>query len=72
MAAEKWMQAESEREEKAGTKGSFTRAAKRAGKSTSAYAREKEHASGKIGQKARMALRFAEARRKKSRSGGRS
>lgn len=71
---EKWMQAESEREEKAGTKGSFSRAAKRAGKSTSEFAQEKKSASGKMGRKARMAMMYAKgraARKAKSRGGSR-
>ena len=61
--AEKWMQKESEREEKAGTKGSFSRAAKRAGYSTQEYARKEEHAKGKLGRRARMALRYSAARK---------
>ncbi len=58
---EKPLQEESEREKRAGTKGSFSRAAKRAGKSTREYAEEKKHASGKIGKRARMALVFMNA-----------
>lgn len=36
--------------------GSFTRAAKRAGKSVSEYAQEKKHAKGTLGKRARLAL----------------
>lgn len=56
--SEKWMQEESQREKHAGTKGSFSRAAKRAGKSTREYAEEKKHSKGKVGQRARMALAY--------------
>ena len=45
--------------------GSFSAAAKKAGKSTSEYAQEKKHASGKIGKRARLALVFAKMRSKK-------
>jgi len=61
----RWMQHESKREARAGTKGSFSRAAHAHGESTSAYAHHKEHAKGKVGKKARMALMFAEARHHK-------
>jgi hypothetical protein len=57
----KWMQAESEREKHAGTKGVFKAAAARAGKSTREYAEEKKHASGKTGARARLALAFMSA-----------
>jgi len=63
--ANRWMSRESKREAHAGTKGSFSAAASRAGKSTSEYAHEKEHASGTVGKRARMALAFAKARSKK-------
>lgn len=59
--ANRWMQKESKREAHAGTKGSFSRAAKAHGMSTSAYAHKKEHAPGKVGKKARMALLFEKA-----------
>lgn len=36
--------------------GSFTKQADAAGKSVSAYAQEKKHASGKTGQRARLAI----------------
>lgn len=62
MAKGKWMSHEAEREKHAGTKGSFSRAAHRAGYSTSEYAHMKEHAPGKMGKKARMAEMFAKAR----------
>jgi hypothetical protein len=59
------MQKESQREKHAGTKGVFSAAAHRAGKSTGEFAREHAHSSGKVGQRARMALAFAAARHKK-------
>jgi hypothetical protein len=64
----KWMQAESEREKHAGTKGVFSRAAAKAGKTTRAFAEEHKHDSGpkgsaemKRGNRARMALRYMSA-----------
>jgi hypothetical protein len=57
-----WMQSESKREKHAGTKGTFRRAAQRAGKSTREFAQEKKHASGKVGARARMALAFMSAK----------
>lgn len=65
MASGRWMQKESEREKHAGTKGSFSASAARAGKSTSEYGHEKAHASGKTGKRARMALAFASARKRR-------
>jgi hypothetical protein len=53
-----WMQKESEREEKAGTKGSTRRAAHRAGMSTREWSEKHAHSPGKQGQRARMALRY--------------
>ena len=53
---EKWMQKASERMRAKGTVGSFTRAAKHAGKSVGEFAKEKAHAPGKMGKKARFAL----------------
>ena len=53
-----WMAAESRREKHAGTKGKFSAAAKRAGKSTREYAEEKKGSKGKVGQRARMALMY--------------
>lgn len=58
----KWMQAESSREEHAGTKGVFSAAAARAGKSTREYAEEKKNAGGKTGRRANMALAFMSAK----------
>lgn len=58
----KWMQAESEREKSAGTKGVFSAAASRAGKSTQEFAEENKHAGGKKGKRARLALAFMSAR----------
>ena len=67
--AEKWMQkVKSEMEEK-GTTGKFARKAKRAGKSTSEYAREKAKSKGKLGKEARLAKTFAKFRSKKRGSG---
>ena len=50
----KWMQAAAEKMKEKGTVGSFGRAAKKAGESTKEFAREKEHAPGKMGKKARF------------------
>lgn len=72
MAKEKWMQKASEKMEEKGTKGSFTRAAKKAGKSVAEYAKEEEHAPGKMGMKARFAERAQKVARKKKRSSSRS
>ena len=58
----KWMQAESKREEHAGTKGVFSAAAASAGKSTQEYAEENKHAGGKKGKRARLALAFMGAK----------
>lgn len=60
--AEHWMQAESRREKKAGTKGVFKRAAERAGMSTSAFAAKHEHDKGKLGNRARMAEAYMGAK----------
>jgi len=62
MAAHRWMQKESRREKHAGTKGSFRRIAERRGESTGQAAHELAHASGKTGQKARMALAYMSAK----------
>ena len=45
--------------------GSFSAAAHKAGKSTGEYAREKKHAGGTVGRRARLALVFAKMRAKK-------
>jgi hypothetical protein len=58
----RWMSKEGKAEKKKGTEGSFTRSAKRAGYGVQEYAHMKEHAPGKLGRRARMAERFAEAR----------
>jgi len=60
--AKQWMQKESEREQHAGTKGVFKRAAQRAGKSTREYAEEKKNAGGTTGKRARLALAFMSAK----------
>lgn len=57
-----WMQDESDREKKAGTKGVFSAAASRAGESTQQFAEENKHASGKKGKRARLALAFMGAK----------
>jgi hypothetical protein len=57
-----WMQSESDREKSAGTKGKFSGAAAKAGKSTAAYAEEKKDAPGKTGKRARLALAFMSAK----------
>lgn len=46
-------------------KGSFKAAAKRAGKSTAAYAKEKAHAPGKLGKRARLAETLSKLRHRK-------
>lgn len=61
--AVKWMQHAAERMKEKGTKGSFRAIAHRHGRSTHAEAEADKHKSGKIGQKARMALAFAKARK---------
>lgn len=43
---------------KRGTEGVFSSAAKRAGKSTRAFAEEHKHDKGKLGNRARLALTF--------------
>lgn len=44
--------------------GSFTAAAKKAGMSTHAFAEKKKHASGKVGQRARLALTLSKMHKK--------
>lgn len=58
----KWMQAAAERMKEKGTKGSFTRMAKKRGMSVSALARKDKHAPGKTGEKARFALAASKAK----------
>jgi hypothetical protein len=58
-----WMTDEADREKSAGTKGKFSGAAARAGKSTQSYAEEKKDAPGKTGKRARMALMFMGAKK---------
>lgn len=50
---------------KKGTEGVFSSAAHRAGKSTHQFAEAHKHSSGKIGKRARLALVFEHARKKK-------
>lgn len=52
------MQAESEREEHAGTKGATRRAAHRAGMSTREWSEKHKNDPGKAGKRARMALMY--------------
>lgn len=63
--AGRWMQSVKKGMKRRGTEGVFSSAAHRAGKSTSQFAEEHKHSSGKIGKRARLALAFASARRKK-------
>ena len=44
--------------------GSFTKSAKKAGESVHEFAEEKKHASGKTGQRARLALTLGKMRSK--------
>lgn len=44
--------------------GSFTAAAKKAGKSVSEFAQEKKHVGGKVGARARLAITLAKMRHK--------
>lgn len=62
MASKNWMSGVSKGIKKSGHSGVFREAAERAGKSTSEYAHEKEHAPGKTGQRARLALAFMGAK----------
>ena len=45
--------------------GSFTKQAKAAGKPVQQFAREKQHASGTVGKRARLALTLSKMRKKK-------
>lgn len=54
--AEKWIQKAREGMEAKGTVGSFSRAAKKAGMSTMAFARKEKNAGGKMGKKANFAI----------------
>ena len=58
----RWMQKVNKGIEKRGTKGVFSSAAAKAGKSTHEFAEEKKHSSGKVGKRARLALAFESAR----------
>ena len=62
MAINRWMGGVKKEMQRKGTEGSFSAAAKRAGKSTHELAEEKKHSSGKIGKRARLALAFARAK----------
>lgn len=64
MADEKWMQHAGEEMKEKGTKGSFTRMAKKAGKSVSSLAHQDASKPGKIGKKARFALMAEKVARK--------
>jgi hypothetical protein len=50
--------------------GSFTAAAKKAGKTTAAYAAEKASAPGVLGKRARLAQTLAKLSKKRKRKGG--
>lgn len=52
----KWLQKATERMKKKGTEGSFTRIAKRHGRSVHAEAVADKHKGGKLGKKANFAL----------------
>jgi hypothetical protein len=65
MAAKRWMQGVKSEMKRKGTEGSFSRSAHHAGMSTSAFAQKHKHSSGLVGKRARLALAFASARRKK-------
>jgi hypothetical protein len=60
--AHRWMQKAAESIKRKGHKGVFRAAARRAGMSTRAYAEKEKHASGKTGQRARLALSFMAAK----------
>jgi hypothetical protein len=62
MASKNWMSGVSKGIKAKGHSGVFREAAERAGKSTHEYAEEKKHASGKTGQRARLALAFMGAK----------
>lgn len=62
MASKHWMQSVSKSIKSRGTKGVFSSAAAKAGKSTSEFAQEHKHDSGKTGNRARLALAFASAK----------
>jgi hypothetical protein len=58
----KWMEHASARMKSKGTVGSFSRAAKKAGMSTSAFAHKEKGAGGKMGRKANFALNASKAK----------
>jgi len=58
-----WMSDEADRQKSAGTKGAFSGAAAKAGKTTAQYADEKQDAPGKVGKRARMAKMFMGAKK---------
>ena len=62
MASKHWMQKAASDITASGHKGVFKAAAARHGESTKQYAEEKKHASGKTGQRARLALAFMGAK----------
>jgi hypothetical protein len=61
MAKKKWMQAARERMKRKGTVGSFSRAAKRAGMSTAAYARKVLKKGSKASAAMKKKAAFAKA-----------
>ena len=50
--------------------GAFSAKAAKAGKSTSAYAREEKHAGGTLGKEANLALTLGKLRKHKAKFGG--
>ena len=60
--ASRWMKKASESIKSNGTKGVFSAAAKRAGKSTHKFAEEHKHSSGVEGKRARLAIAFSKAK----------
>jgi hypothetical protein len=63
MAAKHWMQPVAKKIKKSGHSGVFREAATRHGMSTHAYAEKEKHASGTVGQRARLALAYMSAKR---------
>lgn len=61
----KWMQGVKSGMKRRGTEGVFSGAAHRAGKSTHEFAEEHKHSSGKVGKRARLALVFENARKRR-------
>jgi len=62
MPAKNWMSGVAKGIKKSGHSGIFREAAQRAGMSTREYAEKEKHASGKTGNRARLALSFMNAK----------